>query len=72
MIVSHMHCLLENTKNTTWTHLLKISEYIKTNKLEKNKTPCEIRTCLLYNKSRRLRPLHHSGRYSHPATVMVH
>ena len=25
MTVSHMHCLLENTKNTTWTHLLKIS-----------------------------------------------
>ena len=26
MTVSHMHCLLENTKNTTWTHLLKISD----------------------------------------------
>ena len=46
-------------------------QYIETNLMEKQ-TLRESRTCLLYNKSPRLRPLHHSGRYSLLTNVMIH
>ena len=61
-------------KKNAFSHFSRVFRHVSTQKLinYKKKNLCEIRTCLFYNNSHRLRPLHHSRRYSHITTVMIH